>query len=746
MAKTQFTGTQLGPGTITRTHLNVTQPGSALLTRLTSSAGLSQTSTGIDSGTGDVSLVLIQPTFATVTELTAYTGTQTQLLLADGRSYTYNSSSSLTTDNYYVVAATGKGSGRYLLNNTGANTATLTVATCRAMTAPAGLAPSVISLGDSIIGGLFRYDSADTSTADDGAMTLVTSTGLRYKRIVDGFVNVRWFNAKGDGTTDDAPAINAAINYAVAQIGVYKLKTVFIPEGNYLCNSSINCSNRSGLTLTGATGRTQNTVLIGNSGTIAVDFSGSSESTLANLSLSIYNGLSNPALVGLQFALSKDSTSQATAGNQKGGLNCSVSNVSIKGGDFVSINGGLGFIGLINCRSEEFCLHNVTIQANTPVLFTTTNTIQATTGYNYTITSPNAGTYIQDNNSGSMGVVNWSGQNSLYSWEYQTPTQLLNGVNSYNFHGYMTRLNNTQNGTYQAAVRVCQPTYGLKLQGTVEGSSTLLAIQNTLVNPDINLVSANVTSTSSPLLTIDNYGGIQGGRIGISFGNPGTELGTGRWLMTTPVINSGNSPTNAFLSNVTFDVPQWTDMGKVVMGNLLKNTQNTRFNVATPIEKMGPAIRSTYNVKKGLGVTPGGNGTVTGVIAQFTSAAKTDTTTGNGGYYSFYVNGTVSLGDYNTNNGIAMYRVEGYLSVAQNVNGAMVPVSSEISVHTASSLNGNYLQIASVSISLDMSATPYPVLKMSVNTSGSGTGEAVNFYGRVEIMNDHLVNQALLLS
>jgi len=69
-----------------------------------------------------------------------------------------------------------------------------------------------ITIKDTIRHGDFRYDSSDTTTADDGAMVLVDAKGRRYKR-VDQTLCPRYFGAVGNGTADDTAALNAMFAY-----------------------------------------------------------------------------------------------------------------------------------------------------------------------------------------------------------------------------------------------------------------------------------------------------------------------------------------------------------------------------------------------------------------------------------------------------------------------------------------------------------------------------------------------------
>lgn len=79
-------------------------------------------------------------------------------------------------------------------------------------------------------GGTWVWDSTSTDE-DDGALTLAVSgvDNGRWKRVYTGPIDVRWFGATGDGTTDDTDAINNAISAASAAGG----GTVYFPAGTY---------------------------------------------------------------------------------------------------------------------------------------------------------------------------------------------------------------------------------------------------------------------------------------------------------------------------------------------------------------------------------------------------------------------------------------------------------------------------------------------------------------------------------
>lgn len=76
-------------------------------------------------------------------------------------------------------------------------------------------------------GGLYRYDSADTTTADDGGTVIVATDGARWKLQWGGVLNLRQMGAKGDDSTDDELACQAA----AAAIRVKGGGTLWITDG-----------------------------------------------------------------------------------------------------------------------------------------------------------------------------------------------------------------------------------------------------------------------------------------------------------------------------------------------------------------------------------------------------------------------------------------------------------------------------------------------------------------------------------
>jgi hypothetical protein len=74
-------------------------------------------------------------------------------------------------------------------------------------------------------------EKADHNLIVDGVIVLEKS-GRLYKRVFNGFINVAWFGAKGDGITDDSQAVQKALNtgYSVQfNKGVYLVANLALP-------------------------------------------------------------------------------------------------------------------------------------------------------------------------------------------------------------------------------------------------------------------------------------------------------------------------------------------------------------------------------------------------------------------------------------------------------------------------------------------------------------------------------------
>lgn len=124
----------------------------------------------------------------------------------------------------------------------GATTAFLTAAAAFAVADLAALKalpirPNAVVVQTGRAAGVWQWVAADATTADDSLVVQCTSgTAGRYKRVYDGPVNVKWFGAAGDGSTDDSAAISAAFT-AAATLG----RALYIPgtPNFYRCASQL---------------------------------------------------------------------------------------------------------------------------------------------------------------------------------------------------------------------------------------------------------------------------------------------------------------------------------------------------------------------------------------------------------------------------------------------------------------------------------------------------------------------------
>ena len=82
--------------------------------------------------------------------------------------------------------------------------------------------------------GTYKVKSSDTTSTDNGGTILVDSTGRRWHRVFTGEINAAWFGAVGDNATDNAIALQSAINYTISC-----KSSLYIPTGTYLVSAGL---------------------------------------------------------------------------------------------------------------------------------------------------------------------------------------------------------------------------------------------------------------------------------------------------------------------------------------------------------------------------------------------------------------------------------------------------------------------------------------------------------------------------
>lgn len=98
------------------------------------------------------------------------------------------------------------------------------------------------NLNGTVGGGEFYYDANDTTTADDGMFTFVTSSGKRIKRLnSDKVLKVEWAGVEpgGDISTAWQKAINFSAAVAAKSGNFYQCPSVELPGGKYTLTKGV---------------------------------------------------------------------------------------------------------------------------------------------------------------------------------------------------------------------------------------------------------------------------------------------------------------------------------------------------------------------------------------------------------------------------------------------------------------------------------------------------------------------------
>ena len=278
------------------------------------------------------------------------------------------------------------------------------------------------------------------------------------------------YGAMCDGSTYD----DAAINKAIAAAAANKSGQIDFPAATCRIRHSINLTNiPQGIVLHGQ-GRTDiglaaGTRILGDTGGVMLDLTGSSFVTVENLTL--FAGSTNPSTIGVLDARS--------AANIYSQFNV-VRNVTIKLPDTPSANGGHGTIGVYNYAAEIFDLDGVYAYADTPVAILNDNL--------WSLGSPNT-TMIATapGHQQSTSVVSLRGSTTL--WARGGPALLLYNVINVNLYG--AYLNSTTNNPYCCALDSEGPETTLHLDFNVENFKQLWHVIGTQRGVTLN---ANVNA------------------------------------------------------------------------------------------------------------------------------------------------------------------------------------------------------------------------------------------------------------
>lgn len=189
-------------------------------------------------------------------------------------------------------------------------------------------------------GGLFVYSSSSVETEDGGMIIAPTTGSGRFLRVTSGSkISVKWFGAKGDGSTDDTTALQAAFTYFRAQAPGAVLE--FDATGTYLTTQTLLVEGNR-LTVEGNQSTIKTTATLASNGVINVGNAGpasaSEQVTIQNLRIEA----DNKAAYGLFV---------------REGQNCSYRNITSTNGVtaavFVDGSGNGGSITLVNHLFEN---------------------------------------------------------------------------------------------------------------------------------------------------------------------------------------------------------------------------------------------------------------------------------------------------------------------------------------------------------------------------------------------------------
>ena len=580
-------------------------------------------------------------------------------------------------------------------------------------------------------GRCYTYDVASTATVDGGIVLAATGRGVGrwIGQISDGINIKKWYGAIGNGVADDTLAINKAIAYVRTVVGdgygVYR-PTIIFPDGFYR-TQGINGTNCNGLCIRGLGGSYLNASLIGIGTGAILDFTGSSQAKATGLTfISNINELVHSP-IGVLFAL----------GEAGGGLNATIDNCFFQMDDDPTANGGIGSLGVVNVRSEEFAASDCLIRANAPVLMTNKKDVATELGLAGAFSLESKYTTIATG-IGSMTVACLSNNMSLQCVQRRREALMLVNTGSISFMGYLVQYTQSQ-GSQKTAIGLYGQAQNMKFEGTIESFARVGRMAG--LNNDVvfRMEVANQTDITTELFDVTSSV-MKDCYFGITMPNV-ADIGSRMFLYHAP-INNGDSPATGGLANSTIACSDWVNNTTIISANMLKQANNTVFMTGQPFAKRNGAIvdLKTYGIP--IGTITTGNPEIASSVIRFNLADKTTKTSGNGGYYAVKIIGQLRAGDY-TSAGRCVVDFESNVVLIQAADGSRPGGESNTLVRAKIADNPAYLDLIDITPTIEVSGTIASV-RLYVKNAGSGIGQPVVFLGRTEVTSDFLVNQSII--
>ena len=359
-------------------------------------------------------------------------------------------------------------------------------------------------------GGPFIYKSgaAPGTYVDNGGSIIVPTGGNGSAAFVwpdkSDVIHAVRFGATGAGG-DETASWQSAINFA-ATSGILKITTP--AGGSSIITTTLNCSNsrvngtiiRDGLQISGPgiIGLTGNAgfTFKGQTGAGRAVFDTTGSQWLCFEYFNIIYGSSNPSTVGVYQGLA---TANQQTQNQRYHINVNM-------GDNAAANGGFGTIGIWNFGAEENTYDRVYLNANVPMVGTTSVNLPGT-GYSY------PAPYQPQAASHSCGLNTFTGETFLVSLNRRSAPIILFGSNAWEFENvYLANI--LTGGTNNDAMLLYGDNYNLKVHGHVEGVGTL-HINGLLNGANIDTSFGGTDGTNVPMLVLDRgaYGIIKNSEI-----------------------------------------------------------------------------------------------------------------------------------------------------------------------------------------------------------------------------------------